>query len=226
MKYGAKGAKWAPMATEGTAIVKPTYGEALEFDGLNEFSETLNMATGSAYGDNQEKIFISEFSNGEGTVKAVFIPYEVSEAILGTTGDNEGGLEYHEDDNQPFGAYGFYRTLMDAKKNKFYEVNFYPKVQGSIEGSTSKTKEDGVTLEYDSIKLRIQSCNNGTFKIEKRFNKETEAIKYLAGLFDGTSAWPREKKEGQTDQDSSVGENGENTADGSAEGKEEQEVTA
>lgn len=226
MKYGAKGAKWAPMTTEGTATVKPTYGEALEFDGLNEVNETLNMATGSAYGDNQEKIFISEFSNGEATVKAVFIPYELSEAILGTTGDSEGGLEYGQEDNQPFGAYGFYRTLMDAKKNKYYEVNFYPKVQGSIEGSTSKTKEDGVTLEYDAIKLRIQSCNNGTFKIEKRFKKETAAIEYLAGLFEGTSAWPSEKKSGQADQGGSAGESGENTAGGSTEGNEDQEVTA
>lgn len=222
MKYGAKGGKWAPMVTEGTESVKPTYGKVLEFDGLNEFNESLNMATGSAYGDNQEKIFISEFSNGEGTVKAVFIPYEVSEAILGTAGDNDGGLEYRSEDNQPFGAYGFYRTLLDANKKKFYEVNFYPKVQGSIEGSTSKTKEDGVTLEYDAIKLRIQSCNTSTFKIEKRFNTETEAIGYLAGLFEGTSAWPSEKKAGQADQGGSVGENGENTAGGST----EEEVTA
>lgn len=222
MKYGSKGAKWAPMATEGTATAKPTYGDALEFDGLNEVNETLNMATGSAYGDNQEKIFLSEFSNGEATVKAVFISNELSEAILGTTGDSEGGLEYGQEDNQPFGAYGFYRTLMDAKKNKFYEVIFYPKVQGSLEGSTSKTKEDGVTLEYDAIKLRIQSCNNGTFKIEKRFDEETKAIEYLAGLFEGTSAWPSDKKTEQTDQGNSEGENRENTADGST----EEEVTA
>lgn len=84
MKYGTKGAMWAPMTKEGDAKTKPTYGEVKEFDGINEFTETLNMATGSAYGDNQEKLYISEFSNGEGTVKAVFIDAEVSAAILGT----------------------------------------------------------------------------------------------------------------------------------------------
>ncbi len=211
MKYGAKGAKWAPMKTEGTAFEKPTYGEVMEFDGLNEFDEALNMATGSAYGDNQEKLFISEFSNGEGTVKAVYIPSALAEAILGAEGDGEGGLAYGGEDNQPFGAYGFYRTLMDAKKNKFYEVIFYPKVQGSIEGSNSKTKEDGVTLEYDSIKLRIQLSNNGKFKLEKRFNGEDEAIAYLAALFAGEVQWPGEKKTGEVPDLEMEGDTGDGT---------------
>lgn len=196
MKYGAKGAMWAPMTKEGDAKTKPTYGEAKEFDGINEFTETLNMATGSAHGDNQEKLYISEFSSGEGTVKAVFIDAEVSAAILGTKKDAENGMTYGSEDNQPFGAYGFYRNLMDANKKKYYEVNWYPKVQGSVEGSTSKTKENGITLEYDSIKFRIQACGKGVFKVEKRFETEAEASEYLAGLFAGTSAWPGDTTEG------------------------------
>lgn len=192
MKYGAKGAKWAPVQSEGTVSEKPVYGEAMVFEGLNEFDETLNMATGSAYGDNTEMIYISEFSNGEGTVKAVYIPFELTQAILGTQANNREGMAHRIDDNQPLGAYGFYRTLMDQQKNKFYEVNFYPKVQGSIEGSNSKGKEDGITLEYDAIKFRILACKRGEYKIEQRFGDEKEAIEYLDGLFAGTSAWPGE----------------------------------
>lgn len=194
MKYGAARGTWALMISEGTKSVKPAYGEAMEFDGLNEFDETLNFATGSGYGDNQEKIFISEFANGEGTVKAVYIPAKLSHAILGTQGDDEGGA-YRIDDNQPLGAYGFYRTLMDSKKNKYFEVNFYPKVQGSVEGSNSKTKEDGVTLEYDAIKFRIFACNKGEYKVDKRFASEAEAIAYLNGLFEGTVKWPNDEQE-------------------------------
>lgn len=222
MKYGAARGKWAPMVSEGTEFAKPTYGEAMAFDGLNEFDETLNFATGSAYGDNQEKIFISEFANGEGTVKAVYIPAELSHAILGTQGDNEGGA-YRIDDNQTLGAYGFCRTLMDSKKNKYFEVNFYPKVQGSIEGSNSKSKEDGVTLEYDAIKFRIFACNKGEYKIDKRFTKEDEAITYLEGLFAGTSEWPNDRKEGPEEPGSggdSEGETGEENRE------QEPEVTA
>ena len=63
-------------------------------------------------------------------------------------------------------------------------------MQGSVEGSTSKTKENGITLEYDSIKFRIQACGKGVFKVEKRFDKEADAAEYLAGLFSGASAWP------------------------------------
>lgn len=224
MKYGAKGAKWAPMVSEGTESTKPAYGETLEFDGLNEFDETLNMATGSAYGDNQEKIYISEFSNGEGTVKAVYIPIELSQAILGTQG-NDKGSTYRIDDNNALGAYGFYRTLMDSKKNKFYEVNFYPKVQGSVEGSSSKSKEDGVTLEYDAIKFRILACNRGDYKIDQRFDKEADAIAYLAGLFAGTAKWPNEKEE----QKPGSGSGEENEGGGTEEAggdNEEPEVTA
>lgn len=229
MKYGAARGTWAPMVSEGTESVKPTYGEAMAFDALNEFDETLNFATGSAYGDNQEKIFISEFANGEGTVKAVYIPAKLYHAILGTQGDDEGGA-YRIDDNQPLGAYGFYRTLMDSKKNKYFEVNFYPKVQGSVEGSNSKSKEDGATMEYDAIKFRIFACNKGEYKIDKRFTSEAEAIAYLDGLFAGTSTWANDRKEPETPgQGGSSGE--ENTGGGSEENGEENkeqepEVTA
>lgn len=221
MKYGAAGGKWAPMVSEGTKSTKPTYGEAMAFDGLNEFDETLNFATGSAYGDNQEKIFISEFANGEGTVKAVYIPAELSHAILGTQGDDEGGA-YRIDDNQTLGAYGFYRTLMDSRKNKYFEVNFYPKVQGSVEGSNSKSKEDGVTLEYDAIKLRIFACNKGEYKVDRRFTSEEEAIAYLTGLFEGTSEWPNDEK--KPDVPGPGGDSGED-AGGESKGQ-ETEVTA
>ena len=204
MKYGAKGGKWAPMQTEGSTLEKPVYGEAMAFDGLNEFDETLNFATGSAYGDNQEKIYISEFANGEGTVKAVYISAELSHAILGTQGNDKGGA-YRIDDNQALGAYGFYRTLRDSKKNKYFEVNFYPKVQGSIEGSNSKSKEDGVTLEYDAIKFRMLACNRGEYKVDQRFDSEEEAIAYLEGLFAGTVAWPNDKK-AETPPDQGQGE--------------------
>lgn len=226
MKYGAARGTWAPMVSEGTKSVKPTYGEALAFDALNEFDETLNFATGSAYGDNQEKIFISEFANGEGTVKAVYIPAELSHAILGTQGDGEGGA-YRIDDNQTLGAYGFFRTLMDSKKNKFYEVNFYPKVQGSVEGSNSKSKEDGVTLEYDAIKFRIFACNKGEYKIDKRFASEADAIAYLDGLFAGTAAWPNDQKEPEAPgpgEDSGEENKGEET--GGEEKETEPEVVA
>ena len=43
MKYGAARGTWAPMVSEGTESVKPTYGEAMAFDALNEFDETLNF---------------------------------------------------------------------------------------------------------------------------------------------------------------------------------------
>lgn len=219
MKYGAEGAKWAPMVSEGTETVKPTYGEAMNFDGLNEFNETLNEATGSAFGDNKEKIYISEFSNGEGTVKAVYISPELFQAILGTQG-NDKGSAYRTDDNHALGAYGFYRTLMDSNKNKYYEVNFYPKVQGAVEGSGSKSKEGGITLEYDAIKFRILACNHGEYKIDQRFEKKEDAIEYLEGLFAGKAAWPNDKKDPETPESGSdTGEGGENK-------EQEPEVTA
>ena len=211
------------MVSEGTETVKPTYGESRAFDGLNEFDEALNFATGSGYGDNKEKLFVSEFANGEGTVKAVYIPAELFHEILGTQGDDEGGA-YRTDDNQPLGAYGFYRTLIDSKKNKYFEVNFYPKVQGSVEGSNSKSKEDGVTLEYDAIKFRIFACNKGEYKIDKRFRSEADAIAYLEGLFAGTAAWPNDKKEQETPEQE--GNSGGGSEAGGEDKGQEPEVTA
>lgn len=197
MRYGAKGAYWAPFDGDEPKDEMPTYGPALEFGGINESNDTINFASASAYSDNQKKFEIKEFSNGTISTKTLDQPIPVASAILGTATDNDGGQAYGGDDDQPFGAYGFYCTRIDGNKKKYHEVVFYPKVQGSVEGSNYKTKEDGITLEYDSIQFNMYQANCGLYKITKRFNEESGAINYLAGLFTGTSAIPGENAAGE-----------------------------
>lgn len=195
MKYGAKGAYWAPFSGDEPTDAMPTYGTAVEFGGINESAETLNFASASAYADNQKKLQLQEFSDGEVVAKALYQEIELQAAILGTATDSDGGQAFSGDDNQPYGGYGFYANKIDSSKNKYYEVVFYPKVQGSPEGTTYKTKEDGITLEYDSIKFLIYQCNYGKYKITKQFSTEAEAVSYLAALFAGTATIPGDSAE-------------------------------
>lgn len=189
MNYGARDAYWAPIESEADDAM-PTYGTATKFDGINESAETLNFAEASGYGDNAEMIEISEFSNGEVAAKAVEISTDLSADIYGTDTDDDGGLAFGSEDNPPYGGYGFISNRMDADKNKFYEVIFYPKVTGKPEGVTYKTKEDGYTLVYDSLKFKVYKANNDKYKITKRFSTYSSASSYLAGLFTGTSTVP------------------------------------
>lgn len=187
MKYGAKGAKWAPMTADTDANAMPTYGTVLDYGGINESNDTLNFAEASAYADNMEKIRIREFSDGSVSTKALFQEIACKSAILGTDTDGETSLSYGGEDNPPFGAYGFYCNKMDANKTKYYEVVFYPKVQGYVEGENYKTKESSISLEYDSLSFYIFQAACGKYKIEKRFTDEDEAVAYLAALYAGTA---------------------------------------
>lgn len=190
MKYGAKGAMWAPFSGEDTANALPKYGEAVALDGINESSDSMTFAEGQAYGDNAKKISIKEFSSGTATTKFVWLPVDTLSAILGTATDDENGQAYGGEDDPPYGGYGFISNRMDSNKNKFYEVVFYPKVQGAADSSSYKSKEDSIALEYDSLPFTIFLPSCGIYKVEKRFATESEAANYLAALFAGTAAVP------------------------------------
>ncbi|MCD8322384.1 MAG: Clp protease ClpP [Oscillospiraceae bacterium] len=112
-------------------------------------------------------------------------------AILGAESDDDANaISYGGEDDAPFGAYGFYCNKMDANKTRYYEVVFYPKVQGYVEGQDYKTKESTITLEYDELSFYIFQAECGKYKIEARFESESEAQAYLAELFAGTASVP------------------------------------
>ncbi len=190
MKYGAKGAKWAPMLSDTDSKAMPTYGEPLDYGGINESNDTLNFAEVSAYADNAQKIKLREFSDGTVATKALYQSIACKSAILGTDSDDSEGQSYGSEDDAPYGGYGFYCNKMDAEKHRYYEVVFYPKVQGYVEGEDYKTKEDSISLEYDALSFYIFECLAKKYKIEKRFSTEDEAIAYLDQLFSGTALVP------------------------------------
>lgn len=190
MRYGAKHAMWAPFLGDEPETGMPKYGPAVSLGGVNESNDTLNFAEASAYADNAQKIKIKEFANGTIASKMLHLLFSIGSQILGTDADDAEGRSYGEDDSAPYGGYGFFCSRMDANKKRYHEVVFYPKVQGSVEGSNYKTKEDQITLEYDSLAFDILCPNCGKYKIEKRFTTEAAAIAYLEGLFEGTSPVP------------------------------------
>lgn len=190
MKYGAKNAMWAPFSGEDAAGALPGYGDVIPLDGVNETSDSLSFAEGSAYGDNTKKIGLKEFTSGTIAAKFVWLPISTLSVILGTATDNDDGQAYSDEDNPPYGGYGFISNRMDSNKNKFHEVVFYPKVQGSADSSSYATKADSITLEYDSLPFDILLPDCGLYKIEKRFATEAEAAGYLTALFKGTAAVP------------------------------------
>lgn len=192
MRYGAEYAKWAPWSGAETSSALPEYGTPLEFGGINESTDTLNFAEASAFGDNQQKISVKEFSSGTVTAKAVDQPIACGAAIMGNAFSETTGVRvYSGDDNQPYGGYGFICNKMDSNSKKFYEVVFYPKVQGSPEGSSYKTKEDNVTLEYDSVAFKMATCDyRKIYKITATKTTLEDAKSYLDGLFAGSSEIP------------------------------------
>lgn len=191
MKYGAINAIWAKMESDASSSALPTYAtQTYALDGVNESNDTINYAEGSAYGDNKKKINIKEFSDGSIAAKFVWLPVDTASAILGTATDGENGQSFGGEDDPPYGGYGFISNRMDSNKNKFYEVVFYPKVQGSASSESYKTKENSITLEYDSISFDLLQPECGLYKLEKRFEDKSAAIGYLEGLFAGTSVAP------------------------------------
>ncbi|MCD8200368.1 MAG: hypothetical protein LUD25_05415 [Coriobacteriaceae bacterium] len=185
MLYGCKGAVWAPTSSDDDASALPKYGKTVSLEGINDANETLNFADASAYGDNQEKIKLREFTDGSIDVKLVHQEAADAAAMIGCAIDEDGALFYGGDDVAPTGGFGFYHTLLDTSKKKYSEVVFFPKTQSTIEGKDYQTKEDNLNMEYVPITMDIMSPLCDKYKIEKRFDTEAEAEEYLQSLFAG-----------------------------------------
>lgn len=187
MRYGAKNARWAPWQGDEPEKGMPLYGKPEDMGGINESNDTINFAEASGYADNAEKVNIKEFANGNIDARMLAVPFHVGSTILGTDTHGKTGRAYGGEDHAPFGGYGFYSCYIDRENKRTYTVIFYPKVQGSATGSNYKTKEDQITLEYDTISFKILLPKCGKYKVEEQFDTEEEAQEYLDGLFDGTS---------------------------------------
>lgn len=190
MLYGAKNAMWAPISKDDASNALPTYGETISFNGINEVADSISLADGTAYGDNVKKIVVKEFAGGTITVKLVELSAEDSAAILGVTTDGDGGLSFEDEHDAPYGGYGFINNIRTTAALA-YKVIFYPKVQASADtGTTYKTKEDNITLEYESLSFEMFQAAYGAYKLTKVFDTEAAAVSYLSGLFAGTSTAP------------------------------------
>lgn len=209
MKYGVTNAMWAPLSEDTSESALPVYDKVIELDGVNESNDSLSLSEASAYGDNRKKITVKEFTDGTISAKFVYLPISTLHSILGTATDGEDGQSYGGDDDPPFGGYGFVSNRMDSAKNKFYEAVFYPKVQGAADSGNYKTKENSITLEYDSIPFDLLQPECGKYKVEKRFSTLAEAVTYLKGLFAGTAIAPGLEKTSETSEAATTSETSE-----------------
>lgn len=191
-KYGARNSFWAPWAegfedTDSTKL--PTYGDPVSFGQLNKVSDNPNFNEGSLPGDDQIALYEKKFKDGTVDAESVFLPVKDAAAMLGAACDEANGLSHGDDDNPPYGGYGFV-THHVSKKGSFWQVIFYPKLKAAPTAETYDTRGDNINFVTDKMSFHWESPTCRKYKIIKDFASEAEANAYVQGLFAGTATAP------------------------------------
>lgn len=190
--YGARNSMWAPWAktfqdTDATKL--PTYDTAKTFGQLNKVVDNPNYIDGFLPGDDQIVLYKKKFKDGTVTPESVFIPIEDAATMYGASYDDKMGMSRGDDDEPPYIGYGF-TTNHVSKTAQYTQVVFYPKLRATPTGKDIETRGNNINFATDKMEFHWESPACRKHIVQKDFSTEDEAIAYLKGLFDGTSAVP------------------------------------
>lgn len=191
-KYGAKGAFFAPFASEKpdeVATALPKYATAFSVGELNKVTDAINFNESSLAGDDRISLYEKSFKDGTVGVESVYVSTANAATILGCAHDEENGLSHGTSDKPPYGGFGFY-TRHVKSDGSYFQAVFYPMIKAAPTAETYDTKGDTLTFVTDKLSFALKEPKCGKYKIIKDFDTEEDAIDYIAGLFAGTETAP------------------------------------
>lgn len=172
LKIGAKCPCWAPVTTQGAGVL-PTYGTGVVASKLSKVVETINLAEGQAYFDDDLDEEVSEFRSIGLAVDTKGYEDTVLEAMYGSV-VTDGVLEDGVTDAPPLGGFAFYQTLVEAGVYS-YRAYHYPLVRAKLTGDTMDTKGASINIAGTTTNFKGYKCNSGKWRRRKRFATEADA---------------------------------------------------
>lgn len=175
--YGASNPYFALIDTEPeTGLL--TYKSGVKIAKLISSADNPTFTTGVLYADDGKAEEVEEFVSATINVSLDDVSLENKAAMFGATIVDEDELQYKGNDVAPYGGYAFYARKMKNNKTSFLGV-FYPKVKATLSGVTHNTKGESITFAPDAITFSASETASYTWKVEKEFETEAEALSWV-----------------------------------------------
>ena len=168
---GVRYAKWAPVTSEPASAV-PQYGDVVSLPGLVSVQDTPNFNEVKQYGDDVAKNTVAGFKDCtlacEVTEMAVQTAGKLYDAtyVAGSGTGEPGTLTYKDDDEPPYGGFGFIGSTYTDANGYQYQGYYYPKVKAVPQGKSLQTKGETIAFAGDPFQLTAIRCNSGAWKEE------------------------------------------------------------
>lgn len=147
-RIGCDNLVYAPMSTEDTPEVAPSYGTVVKLPGVMSLNINPNGSMETLFADDGPMEAAATLGKVEVEIQKNALSTDEKAGLLGHTVDAKGGLAYGDSDTPPWVAIGF-RTL---KSNGKYRYVWLYKGKFSEPEDNNETKGDSINFQTDTIK--------------------------------------------------------------------------
>lgn len=148
---------------------------------------TPNYNEGKLYSNNRLTEYIKEFKDGSITLGTDRLPVEASRVCFGhEVSADDSEVVYRTNDSANYVGVGFFADeIIDGKKR--YVATVLYKVKFGEAANEYTTKGENIEFKTPSIEGVIAGISSNEWKMTKIFETESDADKWLRGIFGGGS---------------------------------------
>lgn len=185
--FGAKYIKFNPIK-ETPKKALPVYEDSdpVQLGALVKADLSVTSASGKAFGDDELKESLDEFSYATLAVETLDMLDEVASTLYGCTVEDKL-VHYKYGDVPPEGGLAYYKVLMRDGK-KFFKGIFHPRSKAALGNDSAQTRTDTITFSTTSTSFTIFTCNSGDWRLTETFDNEEDAIQWVDKMLAGKSA--------------------------------------
>ncbi len=174
------GLKYPVSARYSDVTGAPVYTNGIVMAKAMSAKITINKNNSILYADDDIDEIDQSFISGKETLAINELPHDVQAFILGHKINANGEMVANENDISPYVGHGFYGKVRRKNVDKWRAIWFH-KIQFAEPDDETETKGESVTFQTPSIEGTIMKDINGSWKSEKLFDTEAEAVVWLDG---------------------------------------------
>lgn len=188
--HGARCSTFWPITAE-PANAHPTYAAGIDVGANVKSYLTVQVASGSIFGDDVEQFDAEIFAGGQLDSETTLDDLEINATLFGHKYTTEDGEESGIDDVAQDGGYSFIEPFFSKAKGYFYRATCLYKVtpmQSSEKQEADTRKRGEFNPKMKAVSYKIKEDNTGAWRKRKDFDTEAEAKAFIDSVFKSAAA--------------------------------------
>lgn len=190
MSIGARLSTFYPITAE-PANAHPTYGPGIDMGANVKAYLTVQVASGSIFGDDVEQFDAELFAGGQLDAETTLDDLEANATLFGHTYNAEEGEESHADDIAQDGGYSFIEQIFAKGKGTFFRATCLYKVtpmQSSEKQEADTRKRGEFNPKNKVVSYKIKEDVTRAWRKRKDFKTQAEAEAFINKIFGAAAA--------------------------------------